>query len=187
MTQAATPVLLQFREVDQETWRDLEWLFESRGGPKNCWCMVWRATPAESKQVSVQSRKAALKHRVDEGTPIGIVGYQGQEPVAWCSIAPRTTYQRLGGIEDEAQENVWGLACFFVVRRLRGLGITKQLIDAAVTHAKQKGATIVEAYPVDRDSPSYRFMGFVESFKDAGFDEVGRAGTRRHVMRRRVG
>lgn len=34
--------------------------------------------------------------------------------------------------------------------------------------------------------PSYRFMGFVSSFRKAGFEEVGRAGTRRHVMRLRL-
>lgn len=41
---------------------------------------------------------------------------------------------------------------------------------------------MVEAYPVDPESPSYRFMGFVEMFADAGFREVGMAGRRRHVM-----
>jgi hypothetical protein len=41
----------------------------------------------------------------------------------------------------------------------------------------------VEAYPVDEAAPSYRFMGFVPVFAAAGFTEVGRAGTRRHVMR----
>jgi hypothetical protein len=46
---------------------------------------------------------------------------------------------------------------------------------------------VVEAYPVDADSPSYRFMGFVAPFEKAGFREVGRAGTRRHVMRRSLG
>ena len=45
----------------------------------------------------------------------------------------------------------------------------------------------VEAYPVDPDSPSFRFMGWVSVFKAAGFREVGRAGTRRHVMRLKVG
>ena len=149
--------------------------------------MVWRATPAEAKQTSGPERKVNLKLRVDQGTPIGLLGYDGQEPVAWCSIAPRPTYRRLGGIEDEAQENVWALVCFYMARRLRGLGVTRQLIEAAVEHARQKGATIVEAYPVEPDSPSYRFMGFIESFKAAGFVEVGRAGTRRHVMHLRVG
>ncbi|WP_199728828.1 hypothetical protein [Corallococcus sp. CA053C] len=41
----------------------------------------------------------------------------------------------------------------------------------------------MEAYPVDADSPSYRFMGFVPVFTSAGFEVVGRAGSRRHVMR----
>jgi hypothetical protein len=45
---------------------------------------------------------------------------------------------------------------------------------------------VVEAYPVDADSPSYRFMGFVPVFAEAGFAEVGREGKRRHVMRLRL-
>ena len=50
-----------------------------------------------------------------------------------------------------------------------------------------RGATVVEAYPVDNDSPSYRFMGRVSTFRKAGFKEVGRAGFRRNVMRIAVG
>jgi hypothetical protein len=37
---------------------------------------------------------------------------------------------------------------------------------------------------VTADSPSYRFMGFVPSFKAASFKHAGRAGSRRHVMRK---
>jgi hypothetical protein len=58
-----------------------------------------------------------------------------------------------------------------------------QLLRSAIEHAARNGATIIEAYPVDADSPSYRFMGFIETFNKAGFQEVGRAGQRRHVMR----
>ena len=69
------------------------------------------------------------------------------------------------------------------MRRLRGAGIIRELIAAAVRHARVHGAKVVEAYPVDADSPSYRFMGFVPVFAGAGFAEVGREGKRRHVMR----
>jgi hypothetical protein len=62
--------------------------------------------------------------------------------------------------------------------------VTEQLIEAAADYAKRNGATVLEAYPVDPDSPSYRFMGFVPTFEAAGFEEIGRAGTRRHVMSR---
>jgi GNAT superfamily N-acetyltransferase len=173
---------IRFHQVDVDRWPDFERLFESRGGPKACWCMVWRATPAEAKRTDGAGRKSAIEQRVSAGIPVGILGYLGTEPVAWCSVAPRSTYRRLVD-DDGPHEGVWSIACFFVVRRLRGQGITKNLIAAAVEHARAKGASIVEAYPVDADSPSYRFMGFVPSFAAAGFREVGRAGTRRHVMR----
>ena len=176
---------LVFHKVDQDRWADLERLFEGRGGPHNCWCMVWRATPEEARHTDGKRRKAALKKRVEGDVPIGILGYLDDRPVAWCSIAPRATYRRLGGIEEpgDAPEKVWSLVCFFVSRELRGQGVLVQLIQASVEHARKRGAQVVEAYPVDPDSPSYRFMGFRPSFEAAGFRQVGRAGTRRYVMR----
>jgi hypothetical protein len=60
------------------------------------------------------------------------------------------------------------------------------LIAGAVEHARTQGATAVEAYPVDVDAPSYRFMGFVPVFLAAGFTDCGMAGVRRHVMRLEV-
>ena len=36
---------LSFHKVDAGRWADFERLFESRGGPKSCWCKVWRQTP----------------------------------------------------------------------------------------------------------------------------------------------
>jgi GNAT superfamily N-acetyltransferase len=177
---------LTVHEVDATRWPDFEQLFESRGGPKACWCMVWRARGAEAKNTKGPARKAAIKARVDDGVPIGLLGYIDGDPIAWCSIAPRSSYRPLGG-EDEPSETageVWSLVCFFIRREFRGQGVTEQLIEAAADYAKRNGATVIEAYPVDPDSPSYRFMGYVPTFVAAGFEEIGRAGTRRHVMRR---
>lgn len=174
---------LVFREVDRSRLSDLVTLFESRGGPKNCWCMVWRATPEEARRKDGASRKGAFTGRVSRGIPVGLLGYVDEQPIAWCSIAPRSTYRDLGGVADAAGENVWSLVCFFVTRTYRSQGLTARLIDAAIDHARQRGATVIEAYPVDPDSPSYRFMGFVSAFEKAGFVEVGRAGMRRRVMR----
>lgn len=178
---------LRFREVTPETWPDLERLFEGRGGPKYCWCMVWRDMPAEDRRSGGgPARKRSLESAVKSGMPVGIVGYMDGEPVAWCSIAPRPTYRKgLGGVDVEGQDPgaVWSLACFFIQRQLRGDGLARQVLEAAVEHARMNGAASVEAYPVDPDSPSYRYMGFVEMFAGRGFRELGRAGSRRHVMR----
>ena len=43
---------------------------------------------------------------------------------------------------------------------------------------------MIEVYPVDPDSPSYRFMGTRPVFLAAGFEETGSVGKRRHAMRR---
>ncbi|MGB8398522.1 GNAT family N-acetyltransferase [Bradyrhizobium sp.] len=180
---------LAFREVGPGNWGDFERLFAARGGPKSCWCMVWRATSAEARTTDGKSRKQAIHSRVRDGVPIGLLGYLADEPVAWCSIAPRSTYRRLGGPDDssDADNTVWSLACFFIRRDLRGQGAGEQALNAAIVHARNKGGKVLEAYPVDPDSPSYRFMGFVGMFERAGFKTVGRAGTRRHVMRLSLG
>ena len=66
---------LVFHDIDASRWVDFERLFESRGGLGNCWCMLWRATPAEAKRTDGASRKAAISERVSAGVPIGLLGY----------------------------------------------------------------------------------------------------------------
>jgi GNAT superfamily N-acetyltransferase len=176
---------LVFREVTRETWADFERLFESRGGPKNCWCMLWRSTAEEARRTDGASRKAAMKRRVDAGIPVGILGYAGGVPVAWCSVAPRSTYRAgLAAVpKSDANQDVWSLVCFYIARVARGQGVMHRLIEAAKAHARARGATVLEAYPVEQDSPSYRFGGLLPSFEQAGFGRAGRAGTRRSVVR----
>jgi len=178
----------EFKGVDKSRWGDLTALFEARGGPHNCWCMVWRDKPPAAKGAAASERKSALKGalhlRVTGGVPIGILGYRQRVPVAWCSIAPRSSYRPLAGVEDhDGDDIVWSLACFFIKREFRGQGIADRLLHAALDYARDHGARIVEAYPVDPTSPSYRFMGFVSLFERAGFRKVGSAGARRKVMR----
>src|SRR5258708_141552 len=125
-----------------------------------------------------------MKSIVDRGIPVGVLCYHQGKAIAWCSIAPRDTYRPLGGSERESPlEQIWSLVCFFIKRDYRNQGVTRKLISAAIDHASGPGATVIEAYPVDPDSPSYRFRGFVGVFAAAKFEEVGRAGRRRHVMR----
>ena len=174
---------LAFHPVTPARWDDFAALFEAPGGPKYCWCMAWRATPTELRTIGKASRKPLMHARVESKTTIGLLGYLDGEPVAWVSIAPRETYRDLGGPEAEAGQNIWSLACMYVQRKHRGDGHGTELIEAAKAYAKKRGATLLEAYPVDPDSPSYRFMGFVPAFDRAGFEPVGTAGSRRHVMR----
>ena len=58
-----------------------------------------------------------------------------------------------------------------------------RLMNAVTGHARDRGASVIEAFPVDMDAPSCRFMGHVDMFENAGFRDMGMAGSRRHVMR----
>jgi hypothetical protein len=71
---------VEVAEVDQDTWADLERLFQARRGPKACWCVVWRATPRESRHTDGASRQAALQGRVAEGVPVGLLAYLHASP-----------------------------------------------------------------------------------------------------------
>jgi ribosomal protein S18 acetylase RimI-like enzyme len=166
--------------VDKNNWSDFESLFQSKGILNGCWCMPWRMTKDELKQNNSACRKEFIKRRVWSNTPIGILGYSENEAVAWCSIAPRETHLRLGG--DEKLKNVWSITCFYIKKEYRRRGLVKFLIKSAESYAKENGAEYIEAYPVEKDSPSYRFMGFIKTFEEIGFSFVKMAGKRRHVM-----
>jgi len=176
---------LDFQPVTQANWQDMELLFETKGGPKHCWCMVWRRSSEEATNQDGAFRKSLMKDRVVGGVPVGILAYTDAHPIAWCSVGPRDTHRpgmaRVS--KSDATENVWSLACFYVQRKFRNLGVMRQLMAAAGRYARDQGATILEAYPVEKDSPSYRFGGFVEVFDAAGFSRTGDAGVRRKVYR----
>jgi GNAT superfamily N-acetyltransferase len=174
----------RFREVDQSNWADMVRLFEGRGGPHHCWCLVWRESGAVRAKLDLAGKRLAMKRRVDAGTPVGLLAYVEDEPVAWCSVAPRESYRPIGGIDYPEGVSVWTVVCFFIQRGFRRQGLSAALLDAAVKVARRHGADVVEASPVDPDSPSFRFMGYRSTFLEAGFDELQTAGTRRHVMHR---
>lgn len=176
---------LSFTPVSMANQADFERLFEAPGAPKYCWCMAWRplgGTARDRQSASSADRKRAMMGLVETGVPVGILAYENAEPVGWCSVAPRATHLRLAPDQNN-DDHIWSVTCFFVPKRRRGEGLARALLDAAIEHAFSNGAVAVEAYPVDPDSPSYRFMGFRGMFAERGFVETGMAGSRRHVMR----
>ena len=174
------PEKLTFKPVTARTVGDFEKLFGAKGGPNWCWCMAFRATPEEIRNSKGPERRRQILGRVADKVPIGILAYDKGEPVGWVSLAPKATFGKLGGVED--MDKVWSITCLFIPRTRRGQGMANLLIAGAIAYAKKRKARLLEAYPVDPDSPSYRHMGFVPAFMRAGFTETSREGTRRHVM-----
>src|SRR6185295_15149534 len=84
---------IEVRPVTSDNWKDFVRLFESKGAPHYCWCTPYRARDA--RHLDDAERKRLMKGLVGDEVPIGVLAFEGDEPIGWCSIAPRETYVRL--------------------------------------------------------------------------------------------
>jgi GNAT superfamily N-acetyltransferase len=168
--------------VTPERWPDVERLFETKGCPHFCWCTVYRLPDASS--LGKAEKKETMRSLVASDVPVGMLAYAADEPVGWCSIAPRPTYGRLERsrtmplVEKDAA-TTWAVLCFFVKRSHRGAGVSLDLLRRGVEHAKIQGAKAVEGYPWDTMGISSTHRGHSGLFKAAGFKQDGKRWVKR--------
>jgi len=178
-----------------ERWADYETLMGPRGGTEGCWCALWRVSAAAFRAGKDEGNRRFMKARVCDGPrPPGLIGYAGDAPAGWISIAPRAEFPRMEKSRITAPVDdlpVWSVTCFFVAPGNRGKGIATALLEAACAFAAAHGATTVEGYPVDplgeRYANAFAWTGLKRVFECAGFTEVARRSEKRPVMRRRLG
>jgi ribosomal protein S18 acetylase RimI-like enzyme len=112
--------------------------------------------------------------------PPGLVAFHGDRAVGWVSLGPRTDFERIvrsrviPTIDDRP---VWSIVCFAVSESARRRGVARALLDAAVAHARERGAEAVEAYPLAVEDgapihPDSAFTGTFPMFERAGFSLV---------------
>jgi len=122
------------------------------------------------------------------------VAYLNNEPVGWCAVGPRSSYEGLvrhsrvvwdGRAEERSDPDVWAVTCVFTRAGFRKRGISRALIRAAVDFAKDRGARALEGYPMVRTDvlAEELHVGTLTSFAAAGFSEVTRPSVRRAVLR----
>lgn len=185
---------IQFHPVTPERWGDLEKLFGPRGACSGCWCMWYRIKRSEWSRNSNAGNRRALKRIVDGGSVPGLLAYVDDQPAGWVSVAPREEFsslERSHVLKKLDDRPVWSIVCFFVSRSHRRQGLSRALIRAAVDYAADRGATLVEGYPVERApggkfSTAEAFPGSPATFEREGFREVTRRSPRRPIMRRGV-
>lgn len=195
-----SPASLEVRPVTSDHWQELAAFFGESGAFSNCWCTWWRQTSGEfSKGIEERGvgNRALMRSLVEAGSEPGLLAYRDGRPVGWVSVAPRPQYgrvlrsRRIGPSPEEAgDERVWSVVCFWILRAERGKGIATALLDAAVDYARARGATAVEAYPVDpagsRRPAANLFTGTLPMFSRAGFHEVDRPRGVQLVVRREL-
>lgn len=184
---------LTFHPLTPERWDDFERLFGPNGACAGCWCMWFRLTRKEFDAGKGEGNRRAMADLVAAGRVPGIMAYEGDEPVGWCSVAPREEFSRLERSRTLARlddEPVWSVVCLFVPRSQRGRGIAASLLEAAAEHVRSRGGRVVEGYAVEprkgRMADAFAFPGPAAAYLEAGFEEVARRSETRPIMRRRL-
>jgi GNAT superfamily N-acetyltransferase len=186
--------------ANEASFEDLQTVFGTRGQASRCQCQRYKLGRRESfGSFPAEERAYRLRQQTDCGYPAsnttsGLVAYLDGEPVGWCSVEPRTAYERLvrnhrvpweGRAEDKTDDSVWAVTCLFTRAGFRKRGISRALARAAVEFARRRGARAVEAYPMStkRAILEELHVGTEGVFAGAGFTEVSRPTLRRVVMR----
>jgi GNAT superfamily N-acetyltransferase len=182
---------LRVLPATEDRWDDVVACFGRRGNdPAWCWCQRFIGPPPEG------DNRAALHRQITAATvPIGLVAFADERPIGWTRVVPRSelpgvlSHRALRRILPE-DGGAWWVTCFAVDAARRRSGVGNALLNAAVSHARARGASAVEGHPVDVDkltvtrvSGAALFTGTLAMFAAAGFTEIGRTFPSRPVMR----
>jgi ribosomal protein S18 acetylase RimI-like enzyme len=173
-------VSVQVRPLTAATWDALAELFREGGDPRWCWCQHWRLRSKDMAAAKVPQLRERLREQAESRQPPGLVAFDGERAVGWVSLGPRTDFERIvrsrviPTIDDRP---VWSIVCFAVSSTARGRGIASSLLEAAIDHARARGADALEAYPVrigDGEAlhPDAAFTGTLPMFERVGFEVV---------------
>jgi GNAT superfamily N-acetyltransferase len=187
--------------ANEASWEDLQAVFGDRGDAADCQCQRYKIRDFQWASVPADARAGRLREQADSGHPgsgttSGLVAYLDGEPVGWCAVEPRTAYQRLlrtrvpwtGRTEEKTDDSVWAVTCFVTRKGFRRRGVTYALARATVGFARERGARVLEGYPMitvpgQEITWGELHVGSRSIFAAAGFTEVSRPSKRRVVMR----
>ncbi len=163
---------IRVEPVTSENWEAFAQLFEAKGSPHYCWCTTYRVRNAP--ELTGTQKRACMRSSVDADVPIGVLAFSGDEPVGWCSVAPRETYLRLEKSRTMPRAtapatSTWTILCFFVARPYRNQHVAHALLQGAVAYARRNGAEVIEGYPYDTAAVSSTHRGHSRLFRSARF------------------
>ncbi|MEP3115804.1 GNAT family N-acetyltransferase [Nisaea sp.] len=180
-------------DIRPADWCGFEAVMGEKGGCGGCWCMLWRLPKKDMDAGMGDGNRLAMKSLFDSGHVPGLVAWHAGEAVGWIQVDERSAFPRLETsrvLKPLDDQPVWSVSCFLVDKRFRKKRLSVKLLEAACRLAKDRGATILEGYPVDSPKKSYpavyAWTGFIGAFRDAGFEEVARRSETRPIMRKRL-
>lgn len=188
---------MDIRPADSARLQDVTHALSGGGDGRGCQCQWWVLPNSEWNQTSKDDRAALLRAQLGNDPPPGLIAYVDGVPAGWVRVGPRTVQARLARTREFQASSesfddpaVWAVTCFVLRKEFRGLSLMSRLLEAAVGHARESGARVIEGYPIDpaagksRLSSSALFRGTLPTFTRAGFNEVARPRPDRVIVAR---
>ena len=186
---------LRAAPLTPDRWADFEALFGRQGACYGCWCTYFRLAPKQRKANSADDNRDHMRARVASGPPPGLLGYVDGEAVAWMQIGPRADVPQFNNagrvsapLEDAPADDraAWVISCFFTKSAMRGQGLSHAMVAAGIAHARDNGARLLEACPMDQAKQAKSvglYVGSTRVFEKAGFAHVALRKPGRPLMR----
>lgn len=154
-------------------------------GPKRpdanvCWCLSYRIPSRLNRELRGPARGELVAELCLRDPPPGVVAYDGDLPVGWAGVAPRSDLNSFARANSKIPHvddlPVWTVWCFRTRAGNRKRGVAHALLEGAVDFARSYGAPAIEGYPVDnrgeRVDLTMAYVGTVALFERAGFSKV---------------
>jgi GNAT superfamily N-acetyltransferase len=177
------------KPITKARFADFEALMRTNSITAGCWDIFYRRTNEEGRARHAfwkargvdqgEGNRREMRTLTASGKSIGLLAYDGKDPVGFASVGPRSKFPRT----DQSKATpafddlpVWVVPCFYVRRSHRGRGVTVALLREAVGYAAKRGAPAVEGYPraagARRLDDMSAFYGSEAQFQRAGYRRV---------------
>lgn len=152
---------LTVKPLTPARWPDLEAVFNAKGCSiaRGCWCMAYRRSGSQGPLPKGFTRAKANR------AALKAVVDSGRPPglIGYRGKVP------VGWVSLGPRS-----------------GVASALLDGAIAYARKRGATLLEAYPIDkpgRSKDEFVWVGVKSMYDSAGFEEVARRKPHRPVVR----
>ena len=144
--------------------------------------MVWRRMPsgASRSDSQVQEERAPRNRRLQHaGGHSRLSRRRARRVVLDCAARQLPKAGRTRRPGRTRADSVWSIVCFFVPRRLRGKGMTRRLIEAAVDHARAEGSHSGRSLSRRSDLSELSFHGVSGHIRGDGLPRGGSRGNQK--------
>jgi len=169
-------------QLDDSTWDAFADLVERNGGIfGGCWCIGWHP---ECGQRGISYRAVKEERVRTDSAHAALVFDENGLAQGWCqygspdelpNIKHRVKYEK-----EPPPRPAWRIACFYVDKRHRGLGIARLALEGALRQIAGRGGGLVEAIPEVTEGREaqgrFLFSTTVELFEENGFRRVRQVG-----------